>query len=467
MVPEPRAFYRLWQKERVLEGIYVVLPKQDVCSLRLANSACCNLVTKRIFLQTHLTFTATSFTKASRSKALSRIGQHIQHLIFTFAHSESTFLPPLVHPVTGHEISFLYAPYTHMASSHSRVKYGNSGLADVLTQQYPPLFHSATNVPSFINAFNNLPNVRHLTIRCPGQDARERYRRSIVDYALISLRICMERAPLDKLNKLTLSSVHPSAFLYLRHAPGFGCLPSASRRWRQIQKLYVQVDSWDFCGPSPGLDHLKIIEDYIRLFAPNLSKFSFTWLGSGGPCPIALSDDPMVSPPRGSQKLSDESTFLMSPLLPCHGRKPIAFPRLRQLTIRNATTSATQTSTLVRAHQSSVRDFNFEKHERDHYKATDLSHRRTSSPPHAKKQNQRKSKRENHLGEPSPVKRNLEQEEAHRRLAEDPDALKSELQKAKAVVKSKLMCEPCTGLPQSPAVLCARDAMRLSAGTRS
>ncbi|KAH9434962.1 hypothetical protein MCOR27_002793 [Pyricularia oryzae] len=360
MAQGPQAFYCLWQEERILEGIYELLPKQDVCSLRLANSACCNLVTKRLFLRTHLTFTANSFTKASRIQALSRIGHHIQHLTFTFAHSEGTFLPPLVHPVTGHEISFLYTPYTHMASSLSRPKYGNSGLGDVLTQQYPPLFHSATNVPSFINAFKHLPNMRHLTIRCPGQDAKERYRRDIVDYALISLRISIERAPLDKLNKLTLSSVHPSAFIYLRHAPGFGCLPSASRRWRQIRKLYMQVDSWDFYGPSPGLDHLKMIEDYIRHLAPNLSKFSFTWLGRKGPCPVALSGDPLFAPPRSSKKLFNEVTSPMSPLPPCPGRKPIAFPRLKQLTIRNATMSAAQTSTLVRTHQRSVRDFDFE-----------------------------------------------------------------------------------------------------------
>lgn len=84
---------------------------------RLANSACCDLVTKRLFLQTHLTFTASSFTKASRIQALSRIAHHIQHLTFTFANSEATFLPPLVHPVTSDEISFLYMPYTHMALS--------------------------------------------------------------------------------------------------------------------------------------------------------------------------------------------------------------------------------------------------------------------------------------------------------------------------------------------------------------
>lgn len=115
MAPGSHAFYCLWQEECVFEGIYELLPNKTY--FRLANSACCDLVTKRLFLQTHLTFTASSFTKASRIQALSRIAHHIQHLTFTFANSEATFLPPLVHPVTSDEISFLYMPYTHMALS--------------------------------------------------------------------------------------------------------------------------------------------------------------------------------------------------------------------------------------------------------------------------------------------------------------------------------------------------------------
>ncbi|CRK35497.1 hypothetical protein BN1708_019781, partial [Verticillium longisporum] len=72
-----------------------------------------------------------------------------------------------------------------MASVLARPKYANTELGEILTQQYPPLFHAATNVPSFINALAHVPNLRHLTLRTPGQDPRERYRRDAVDYALI------------------------------------------------------------------------------------------------------------------------------------------------------------------------------------------------------------------------------------------------------------------------------------------
>ncbi|CAK7243572.1 MAG: hypothetical protein STHCBS139747_005098 [Sporothrix thermara] len=373
MASGPQSFYCLWQEERIRETLFDMLPKEDICSVRLANSACCNLVTKRLFMRTHLAFTANTFTKISRVQALSRIGHHIEHLTFYLEHSDATFLPPLLHPQTGREISFLYTPHTCMASVLTRPKYANSELGDILTQQYPPLFHAATNVPSFLNAMKHMPNIRHLTIKCPGQDPKERYRRNIVDYALISLRISIERAPMDKLCKLSLSGVHPAAFNYLRHVPGFGSHPSGARRWRQIRKLYMSVDSWDFYGPSPGLDHLKIIDDFVRNMAPHLEKFSFTWLSDAcgsdgssgvarkGPCPIALSGDSLFSPrPEGPKKLFNEVTGPMSPLPPAPRREPMYFPRLRCLTLRNATMNTPQLRDLVDRHSKTVREFEFE-----------------------------------------------------------------------------------------------------------
>jgi hypothetical protein len=360
MATSPQAFYCLWQTEAVRETLFDFLSKDDICAIRVANSACCNLVTKRLFLRTNLTFTANSFTKPSRIQALSRIGHHIEHLTFQFAHSDATFLPPLIHPLTGKEISYLYTPHTSMASVLARPKYGNPELGDILTQQYPPLFHAATNVPSFINAMKHVPNMRHLTIKTPGQDPKERYRRDIVDYALISLRITLERTAFPKLSKLSLSGVHPTAFNYLRPVPGFGSSPSGTRRWRQIRKLYISVESWDFYGSSPGLDHLKIIDDYIRLFAPTVEKFHFTWLGRRGPCPLALSADPLFAPPRSTKKLFAEVTSPMSPLPPRPSRRPMVMPRLRYMQVRNATMNAPQLRDLVGAHKRSVREFDFE-----------------------------------------------------------------------------------------------------------
>ncbi|KAI1284060.1 hypothetical protein F5Y07DRAFT_385616 [Xylaria sp. FL0933] len=359
MATGPNLFYCLWQKGRVSETLFEALSNEDIGNVRLANSACCNLVTKRLFLRTHLTFTPSSFTRQTKVQALSRIGHYIEHLTFYFPHSNATFLPPLIHPESGREISFLYTPHTSMGSVLERPKFANEGLGEILTSQYPPLFHAASNVPSFINAMKHLVNIRHLTIKTPGQDPQERYRRDIVDYALISLRVALERAPMKKLNKLSLS-VHPSAFLYLRPVQGFGCTPSAGRRWKQIRKMHINVDSWDFYGPSPGLDNLKIIQDFLYNYSTSLEKLSFTWHGRKGPCPIALAADPLFAPPRNSLKLFREVTSPMSPLPPAPPRKPVVFRKLRYLAVRNATLNAAQVADIVTAHQHCVREFDFE-----------------------------------------------------------------------------------------------------------
>ncbi|KAI9172497.1 hypothetical protein HJFPF1_01999 [Paramyrothecium foliicola] len=360
MASTDQLFVSLLRSDNIKKTLFPLISTSDICALRETSSAFCNIVSKHLFTRIHVTFTANTFTKPSRVAALGRIGHHIEHLTFYFPHSEATFLPPLIHPLSGHEISFLYTPHTSMGSVLTRPKYANTELGDILTQQYPPLFHAATNVPSFINAMKLIPNMRHLTIRCPGQDPRERYRRDIVDYALISLRISVERATLSKLNKLSLSSLHPSAFNYLRHIPGFGSVPSSSRRWKQIKKLHISVEAWDFYGPSPGLDHLKVIDDYIRFFAGDLEKLSFTWVGRKGPCPVALSADPLFAPPRSTKKLFHEVTSPMSPLPTRPPRTPIHFPKLRYMQIRNATMNAPQLKELISSHSQTVKEFDFE-----------------------------------------------------------------------------------------------------------
>ncbi len=111
------------------------------------------------------------------------------------SHSNATFLAPLVHSQTGEDIFFLYSPHMSAESATSRSKHSDSELGEILTQQYPPLFHAANHVPSFIRAMEQMTNMRHLTIKTPGHGPSEGHRRNIVDCALISLRISLERAP--------------------------------------------------------------------------------------------------------------------------------------------------------------------------------------------------------------------------------------------------------------------------------
>lgn len=120
------------------------------------------------------------------------------------------------------------------------------------------------------------------------------------------------------------------------------------------------MDSWDFLGLRPGLDHLKILDDYIRNFSAGLEKVSFGWNGRKGPCPLTLFTDPLFAPQRKTAKLFGEVTSPMSPLPAAPLRPAMSFPKLRYMQVRNATMSAEQVSDFVLEHRHTVKEFDFE-----------------------------------------------------------------------------------------------------------
>lgn len=355
----PTLLYTLLSHPAILASLTARLSRADLCSLRLASPATCNLLTAPLFRRLTLTFTPSSFTRPSRLAALSRIGHHIHHLTFSLPHSPSTFLPPLLHPTTGRELGpFLYTPHTTTAAA--RPTYATPELGEILTAQYPPLFHAACNVPSFLAALGCMTGLRHLTIKTPGQPPEERYRRGVVDYALLSLRIAVERSPaMGGLRKLGLSGVHPGAFQYLVHGPGaMGAGPGAGRRWRQIEALRVVVEGG---GGAVGGDQVKMMEEFVRGVAGGLVRFEWEWRGEGrGPCP--LGGFGVVGGGEGGRKLFNEVTGPMSPLpgVPS-GRGGVAMPRLRYMAVRNCTMrSAGELRAVICAHRGTVREFVFE-----------------------------------------------------------------------------------------------------------
>lgn len=153
--------------------------------------------------------------------ALERIGRHVQAMTFNIPHDKETFLPPILDPIMGTEQTFIYTPRRYPSSNNSP-KYMSRHMTDLLFKQYSRLFHAATNILSFVQALTTMSNLQHLRISCKFQESSHRYRRSVVDYALISLRMAIVQAPLKNPHTLSLLSVHPGAVLYLRPNPGFG-----------------------------------------------------------------------------------------------------------------------------------------------------------------------------------------------------------------------------------------------------
>ncbi|EGC49758.1 conserved hypothetical protein [Histoplasma capsulatum var. duboisii H88] len=350
------AFFQFWWTDLTRDAFLASLPKEDLLSMRLVCHDFAYRTAPVLFKEVDVEFRNGTFTRPARMAALERIGKYIKTLNFKMPHSPETFLPPLLDPVTGEEQTFVYEPQVYAscpaASRLSYPRYGTWEMTELLTKQYPPLFHAVTNVPSFIRAFSAMTSLRHLRVSCDGQAAGHRYRRSVVDYALISLRIAIEQAPVKSLDTLSLLPIHPGALLYLRPNMGFGASPAARKRWAQIRNLSIEMDSFPYDidstttpatsttpnsipsssrsrsrsssnsssssssssnnnnnnrninikkktrrNPNPPKDHLKLLHSYLQAFPHPSNQLTLSVGGAPqGPSPLSLSTEPCLQP---------------------------------------------------------------------------------------------------------------------------------------------------------------------------
>lgn len=286
---------------------------------------------------------------------MDRLGFYVKKLHFALPHTADTFLPPLIEPDTGVELSFTYTPQVDEPSSPRRPKYGDVGTTEILTRQYPPSFHAATNVPAFVRAFSALINLEHLEISCPGYDVQNRFRRSIVDYALISLRIAVEKNSLNSLDRLTLSPIHPGGLMYLSPILGFGASPRSASRWSRIRHLTIHVNTLPVEGATCEPDHFKLLQTYIRNFQSNLESFHFRWIGQKG-------DLPVKRPRLASAPLTGEHpAYAQSPSKArLRGPRPLQFPKIKRVLVENISTPAADVAAFVEAHRRTIEELNLE-----------------------------------------------------------------------------------------------------------
>ncbi|KAI9725886.1 MAG: hypothetical protein M1834_009474 [Cirrosporium novae-zelandiae] len=352
------AFLQFWWNDITRDTFLHTVPKDDLFNLRLVCHDFSIRTAPALFGHTNIAFKSGTFTRPSRMAALERIGHYIRTLTFHMAHSAETFLPPILNPATLEEQSFIYTPHIHISrhsggSNMSVPKYGDWETTNLLVQQWPTLFHAATNVPSFIRALNAMPSLKHLEISCPGQELSHRYRRSAVDYALISLRIAVEQAPLVSLDTLTLLAIHPSGIFYLRPTMAFGSGPGSTRKWSQIRKLAIHMDSFPSHN-GQAADHLKLLHSYLQAFSSSVTRFFFRWRGSKGPSPLSLSSEPGLSPSPSSKRCKACPKKSNVPL------RPLKFAKLRYMELENVIMDASQVSVFVMHHRHTLREFNFE-----------------------------------------------------------------------------------------------------------
>lgn len=355
-------FLRFWLNDQCRDSLLEHLESEDLANFRLVCHDFSSRAAPHLFGSITTTFKTSTFSKPARLEALSRIGHHVKTFTFHMPHSADTFLPPIVDPETGAEKQFIYEPQVQNPQSgpakDKTPKYGSWEMQDLLIKQYPPLFHAATNVPAFVAAFSELTNLTHLKVSCPGHNAAPRNCRSAVDYALISLRIAVERAPLYSLTSLSLHPIHAGGLLYLHPMHGFGSTASSAKRWGQIRHLSICMESISFSSNSmrvraQSLEHLRTLHAYLRTLSRGITRLFFRWKGERGPSPLSLDREPCMLPVQ-------EECMHPSMRGTVKGPRPLKFSRLRYMELENAVMDSTQIADFIDKHRRSLVEFNFE-----------------------------------------------------------------------------------------------------------
>jgi hypothetical protein len=375
-------FLRFWLTESCRNAVLHNVDRETLPALRLVCHNFASTTAPFMFDELSVNFKVSSFTKPGKIATLHRIGRYVRKLNFKAPHEGDAFLPPLLNPLTGDQLAFAYVPQLNTKSP----KYGSYEMDDLLIQQYPPIFHAATNIPSFIRALSAMPNLEHISIHSPDQSSSQRYRKSSADYALTSLRIAIEHAPLVNLHSLSLHKLHPQALRNLLPVLSHGSSPSSCRRWTQIRKLHIEMDPLPRSLAKPE-EHIRSIQGYLRAFATCLLHLSFQWGGEEpGPSPLFLSHEPTIwtpslgqyeyrghrhpqsanqsfpppTPPKDSHYLPPGPGLQRSASTNSKGSKPLRFVALQHLDLQNCVSEAEQLAAFITRHRSTLVEFRFE-----------------------------------------------------------------------------------------------------------
>ena len=233
-------------------------------------------------------------------------------------------------------------------------------MTQILTRQWPTIFHAATNVPAFVKAFSAFINLKHLKISCPGYEQTQKYCRSTVDFALISLRIAVERNNLNALDTLTLAPIHPGGFTYLSPLLGCGATPRSSVPWSKIKHLDITTELLAPSSAERTAEQTKLAHTYLRSFR-NLKTLKFSWAGGKGPLPLlrphAASAETAVHPlhrPEGSRR---------QPSSRCRKMHELHFAKLSKLSLVNIEAAASDYCTFFESHKKTIEDVDFKDFE--------------------------------------------------------------------------------------------------------
>lgn len=345
LCPNP-SFLEFWNTDKCRGKLAHLLARSDLLTLRLVCHGISERVTDQSFSSVDITFRTRTFSRPVRLAALQRIGHHMKEVTFHLPKNMDTTLPPLIDPWTGEQKEFVWKPsaaQTHDAgTSTKQPRYGNTEISELLTRQYPPLFHAATNVQSFVDAMSCLINLQHLKISRRAVDeaiSRRVQGVDIMQVALTSLLYAVERARLKHLHTVTLSDIWQTDIIALSSL-AMCANPSSAKRWSNVHVLDISMSS------SIKTDQLKLLREYIRGYK-GLRRLTFRWIGVRGPSPLP---DLVLEQKHLHPALREASPSLSAAL----------FPHLGHLTLTNASISALQIQRLMQTHKSTLLEIDLE-----------------------------------------------------------------------------------------------------------
>ncbi|KAK0902344.1 hypothetical protein LTR57_019706 [Friedmanniomyces endolithicus] len=329
-------FLKFWLEDRCRDTFLSYLPKDDLSTLRLVGHDFSVRAAPALLSDLSITFKTGTFTRPAKLAALDRLGFYVKTLRFNVPHTQETFLPPLVEPDTGEELSFTYTP--QVMPSAGRPKYGDVGTTEILTRQYPALFHAATNVPASygLSPHSSTSNISRSAV------------------------LAVERNCLNALDSLTLSPIHPGALQYLSPLMGYGATPRSARTWSRIQHLAVHVKSQPDTATCGQHEHCKLLQTYLRTFQQNVTTLDFGWLGAAGPLPIQQpgQTSPTVQEHPANRVGAHVREQQSTP--PHKTTQPLHFPKLRKLKVKNIASPATSIKAFALAHKQTIQELDLE-----------------------------------------------------------------------------------------------------------
>ncbi|KAF8454672.1 hypothetical protein BDZ91DRAFT_747296 [Kalaharituber pfeilii] len=339
---------KLFSNNHIRHAILSHLDPSDVAFLRRVSILFCKKVTPTAFKTLTVTFRPLTFDSA-RLVALERIGHHIKKFRFVFPHTEETYMPPMLDPRSRKLVNLVFKPHARLGKHKGGPIFGSKRMDDLVLQNYGILMIAAADIRSFTEALKMMPNITNLTVCCPGIPMGEPGRRCIIDYALWSLRVAIERSGLQGLRSLHLEPMHMTGLQYfLPGTMSLGSKIDGHKAWANVRSLTMNISAWRPIAKARNgsmyVANLKFLHQYMEYFK-FVRKLKFAWTSEArGVCPLTL--DNLLYPPGNSIQQRRAGP-----------NRELNFNKLCKLSLTNVAADATALKAFLCRHVSTFRQW--------------------------------------------------------------------------------------------------------------